>query len=150
VQPAGPPRFEQAQSRVFKSTYLLGGITYAPVDEHRFHVEAFGDPTTIDYENNTTAGTAATPGANNATPLSQRGREQGGYRITGEWAWQASKHVATKVMAGYNLNQLRVGPQGIRGIDGGLAPGQSYDWNRAPHTNLDDNTVWWNDPGGNG
>src|SRR5262249_22626882 len=103
--------------------------------------------TTIDYENNDVSGTVTLPGANNATPLSQRGREQGGYRFTGEWAWQASKHVHTKVVAGYNLNELRVGPQGIRGS---MPDGVNYNWYRAPHWNADDNTFWFNDSSGPG
>lgn len=144
AQPAGPPRFVQAPSRSFKSIYLLAGITFVPVDEHRFHVEASADPTTIDYENNDAAGTITTAGANNANPLSQRGRYQGGYRITGEWAWQASSRVSTKLMFGYNQNVLDVGPQGIRGIAAGDAVG-AYSFNRPRHINQDDSTWWFND-----
>ena len=45
---SGAPRFVQAHPTVFTSLYLTGGITFVPVDSHRFHVEAFGDPTTQD------------------------------------------------------------------------------------------------------
>lgn len=145
VQPAGPPRFVQAPSRKFQSVYLLGGVSFAPSSNHRFHFEATGDPTTIDYENNSTAGTALLPGANNATPLSQRGRFQGGYRVTGEWAWQVNEALSTKLMAGFNENKLDVGPQGLRGIDPADSGGVAYAWTRAQHFNGDDATWWFND-----
>ncbi len=148
VQPAGPPRFVQSPSRLFEAIYLLGGITYVPARDHRIHVEAFGDPTTIDYENNDGGGTSGTPGANNATPLSQRGRSQGGWRFTTEWAWQASKNVATKIMAGFNENRLDVMPQGVRGIAAEDWAGVKYAWGRAGHLNRDDSTWWFNDPDG--
>jgi hypothetical protein len=139
AQPAGPPRFVQAPSRVFEAYYLLGGITFVPVDNHRIHTEFFGDPTTIDYENNNAAS------ANQTTPYSQAGRFQGGYRATTEWAWQANKHVATKVMLGFNQNALDVGPQGIREIDAAdLINGVPYDFRRSLHTNRDDSTTWFN------
>jgi hypothetical protein len=139
VQPAGPPRFVQAPSRVFESIYLLGGLTLVPVDSHRIHTEFFGDPTTIDYENNDTST------ANSTTPYSSAGRFQGGYRATVEWAWQASKRIATKVMFGFNQNTLNVGPQGLRGIaDKDLTNGVPYDFNRPRHLNNDDGTAWFN------
>ncbi len=145
VAPAGPPRFIQGTSRVFEAFYLLGGLTFVPVDTHRIHVEVFGDPTTIDYENNDTSGSASTAGANNSTAYAQRGRFQGGHRGTLEWAWQPSKHVTTKVLAGYNQNTLDVGPQGIRGISSGnLINGVAYDFNRSQHFNRDDNSFWFN------
>jgi hypothetical protein len=140
VAPPGPARFVQAPSRVFESFYLLGGVTYVPVDSHRIHVELFGDPTTIDYENNDTASTA-----NFTTPYSQNGRFQGGHRGTIEWAWQASKHVTTKVLLGYNENKLDVGPEGLRGISSGdLINGVPYNFNRPGHSNSDDGTSWFN------
>ena len=139
VQPAGPPRFIQAPPRVFQSVYLTGGLTFVPVESHRIHIEGFADPTTIDYENN------ATTAANSTTPYSQAGRYQGGPRFTAEWAWQASNHVATKVMVGYQSNVLNVGPQGLRGIaDKDLINGVPYSWYRAAHTNGDDGTTWFN------
>ncbi|MBX3231688.1 MAG: TonB-dependent receptor [Labilithrix sp.] len=142
VTPSGPPRFVQVPSRLFESFYLLGGLTFVPADTHRIHVEAFGDPTTIDYENNNASG------ANASTPYSQAGRFQGGNRATIEWAWQASKRVTTKVLLGYNQNKLDVGPQGIRGIaDGDLINGVPYSFGRTPHVNQDDSTVWFNTGG---
>jgi hypothetical protein len=139
AQPAGPPRFVQAPSRVFISYYITAGITFVPVNEHRIHTEFFADPTTIDYENND--GT----GANSSTPYSQAGRTQGGHRATMEWAWQANKHVATKVLLGYGSNSLNVGPQGLRTIaDKDLINGVKYDFKRPLHFNQDDSTQWFN------
>jgi hypothetical protein len=139
VQPAGPPRFVQAPSAVVESIYLLGGITFVPVDSHRLHLEAFADPTSSDYEKNNTAS------ANATQPYSQNGRTFGGERVTFEWAWQASSHVATKVMVGSSENRVDTGPQGLRGInpsDG--IPGVPYDFQRPSHTNGDDGTTWFN------
>ncbi len=139
VEPAGSPRFVQAPTRVFESYYLLGGMTFVPVDAHRIHLEVFGDPTTIDYENNSGAA------ANSTTPYSQAGRYQGGQRATIEWAWQANKHVSTKVLFGVNQNQLDVGPQGIRGIEPkDLMNGVPYSFGRPAHSNQDDGTLWFN------
>jgi hypothetical protein len=139
VQPAGPPRFVQAPSTVFEDVYLTAGVTFVPAEQHRIHTEFFGDPTTIDYETNN--GSAA----NSTTPYSQSGRYQGGYRGTAEWAWQASKHVSTKVMFGINENRINVGPQGLRGIaDSDLINGVPYDFHRPSHNNADDNTTWFN------
>ena len=139
AQPAGAPRFVQAPSRNFQSFYLLGGMTFVPADNHRIHAEMFGDPTTIDYENNDGAT------ANSTTPYSQNGRFQGGNRGTIEWAWQPNKHVSTKIMAGYNSSTLDVGPQGLRGIaSGDLMNGVAYNFNRPSHTNSDDATTWNN------
>jgi hypothetical protein len=139
VQPAGPPRFVQAPSTVFNSIYVLGGVTFVPVPEHRIHVEAFADPTSADYDSNTSAS------ANSSTPYSQTGRFAGGERGTIEWAWQASKHVSTKIMLGGQQSIIETGPQGLRGIDpGDLTPGVPYDWHRPNHTNSDDGTSWFN------
>jgi hypothetical protein len=144
VQPPGAPRNVQAPSRSFVNLYLLGGVTYVPTNDHRFHFEASGDPTSIAYSNNNNALGAA--GANNSVPQAQRNQQQGGYRLTGEWAWQASRRVETKLMVGYTESKLDVGPQGLKGIaEKDLYQGVKYDWNRAQHTNLDDTTYWWND-----
>lgn len=139
AQPAGPPRFVQAPSRVFTSVYLTAGVTFVPVDAHRIHTEFFADPTSIDYENNSLSS------ANSSTPYSQAGRTQGGYRSTLEWAWQANKRVATKVLLGFAENALNVGPQGLRSIaDSDLINGVKYDFRRPRHINQDDSTVWFN------
>jgi hypothetical protein len=139
VQPAGPPRFVQAPSTVFESVYLLGGLTYVPVDAHRIHLEIFADPTSADYDSNTSAT------ANATHPYSQTGRFAGGRRGTLEWAWQANKHVATKIMLGANESTIQTGPQGIRKIAGSdLEPGLAYDFRRPSHTNTDDGTTWFN------
>jgi hypothetical protein len=139
AQPAGPPRNVQAPSTVFESVYLLGGVTFVPVDAHRIHVEAFADPTSADYDANTGAS------ANSTHPYSQTGRFAGGRRGTIEWAWQANKHVATKVMLGANESKIETGPQGLRKIDASdLEAGIAYNFNRPSHTNSDDGTTWWN------
>ena len=139
VQPAGPPRFVQAPSSVFESIYLLAGVTYVPVQQHRIHLEVFADPTSADYDQN------ATSSANNTTPYSQTGRSAGGKRGTLEWAWQASKHVSTKIMLGGNESVIETGPQGLRGIaPGDLTNGVAYDFHRPNHQNQDDNTSWFN------
>lgn len=139
VQPAGAPRFVQAPSRVFTSIYPLGGLTFVPVDAHRFHVEFFGDPTTIDYADNSSAS------ANSSTPYSQRFQNQGGYRATAEWSWLASKHVSTKVLVGYQQTRIEGGSQGVQGIDSkDLINGVPYNFQRAQHINADDSTSWFN------
>jgi hypothetical protein len=139
VQPAGPPRFVQAPSAVFESVYLLGGITFVPVDAHRIHLEGFADPSTADYQDN--IGSTA----NSTHPYSDLGRFAGGKRATLEWAWQASKHVATKVMLGSGDSTVDTGPQGLRGIaSSDLTNGVPYDFHRPQHTNSDDGTSWYN------
>jgi hypothetical protein len=139
VEPAGPPRFVQAPGALVQQLYVLGGLTFVPVDTHRIHVEAFGDPTSSDYEKNNTAS------ANSTQPYSQNGRSFGGSRVTLEWAWQASTHVATKVMVGSSQNRVDTGPQGLRGINSSDAiPGVPYDFQRPSHTNGDDGTTWFN------
>ena len=139
VQPAGPPRFVQAPSSVFESIYLLGGVTFVPVDTHRIHVEAFIDPTQADYESNTGSS------ANSTHPYSQTGRFAGGRRGTIEWAWQANKHVSTKILLGAAESKLETGAQGLFGIDkSDLERGIAYDFRRPSHTNTDDGTTWWN------
>ncbi|MBX3228800.1 MAG: TonB-dependent receptor [Labilithrix sp.] len=139
VQPAGPPRNAQAPSTVFESIYILGGVTFVPTPAHRIHVESFFDPTHADYDGNTGAS------ANSTTPYSQTGRFAGGRRGTLEWAWQANKHVATKVMIGGNESTIETGPQGLRGIDSSdLTNGVPYDWFRSNHQNQDDGTSWFN------
>ena len=138
VQPAGPPRFVQAPSNVFESIYVLGGITFVPVQEHRIHLEVFADPTSADYDSNASAS------ANSTTPYSQTGRFAGGKRGTLEWAWQASKHVSTKVMVGGNDSTIETGPQGLRGIDSGDLTNGPYDFKRPNHQNGDDGTSWFN------
>ena len=137
--PPGPARFVQAPNYLQESFNLLGGLTLVPVDNHRIHLEVFGDPTTIDYELNTSSASA-----NNTTPYSSRGRSQGGHRGTLEWTWQASKHVTTKVLAGYNQNGLNVGPQGIRSIAASDLNDGPYDFHRPGHGNSDDGTTWKN------
>jgi hypothetical protein len=139
VQPAGPPRFVQAPSAVFESVYLLGGVTFVPVDAHRIHFEIFADPSTADYFDNIGAS------ANSTHPYSQSGRFAGGRRMTLEWAWQANKRVATKVMLGTNESTVDSGPQGLRGIaDSDLTGGIPYSFNRTQHLNSDDGTLWFN------
>jgi hypothetical protein len=139
VQPAGPPRFVQAPSAVFESIYLLGGVTYVPSETHRLHLEGFADPSTADYQDNIGAL------ANSTTPYSQLGRYAGGRRATLEWAWQANKHVATKVMLGSGDSTVDIGPQGLRGIaQGDLIDGVPYDFHRSSHFNSDDGTTWFN------
>lgn len=138
VQPAGPPRFVQAPSNVFESIYILGGITYVPVQAHRIHLEVFADPTNADYDQN--AGSSA----NSTNPYSQTGRFAGGKRGTLEWAWQASKHVTTKIMLGGNESVIETGPQGLRGIDSNYLTNGPYDFHRPNHQNQDDGTSWFN------
>ena len=139
VQPAGPPRFVQAPSAIFESIYVLGGITFVPVPAHRIHVEAFADPTTSDYFTNQTGQ------ANSTHPYSQQGRFAGGKRGTFEWAWQASNHVATKIMLGSNESRIDTAPQGLRGIaSSDLTGGIPYDFHRPGHFNNDDGTSWFN------
>jgi hypothetical protein len=139
VQPAGPPRFVQAPSSVSESFYVLGGVTFVPVDAHRIHVEGFIDPQSIDYDGNTGAS------ANSTHPYSQTGRYAGGRRGTVEWAWQANKSVATKIMVGANEADVETGPQGLRGIAASdLEGGVPYNFQRPAHTNSDDGTLWNN------
>jgi hypothetical protein len=138
VQPSGPPRFVQAQSRTFNTLYTLAGITFVPVDSHRIHVEGFLDPSEIEFQDN------ASTVANTTNPYSQSGRSQGGRRMTLEWAWQASKHVSTKVMFGINQTKLDFQPMGIRDLDAELLTSGPYDFQRPAHTNRDDSTVWFN------
>jgi hypothetical protein len=138
VQPAGPPRFVQAPSNVFESIYLLAGITYVPVQQHRIHLEIFADPTSADYDSNASAS------ANSTNPYSQTGRFAGGKRGTLEWAWQASKHVTTKIMLGGNDSTIETGPQGLRGIAAGDLTNGPYDFHRPNHLNQDDGTSWFN------
>jgi len=138
VQPAGPPRFVQAQSRTFSTIYTLAGLTFVPVDQHRIHVEGFLDPSEIDFQDN------ASNAANTTNPYSQTGRFQGGRRMTVEWAWQASKHVSTKVMFGINQTTLDSKPMGLRDLDPALLTSGPYDFQRPSHFNRDDGTTWFN------
>ena len=139
VQPAGAPTFLQSPSRVFTSIYPLVGVTFVPLDAHRFHAEFFGDPTSIDYADN------ATTAANSSTPYSQRFQGQGGYRGTLEWAWLAGKHVSTKVLVGYDQHKIESGPQGVQGIDAkDLTNGIAYSFAKPSHLNRDDSTTWNN------
>jgi hypothetical protein len=139
VQPAGPPRFVQAPSAVFESVYVLGGITFVPTDSHRFHIEGFADPSTRDYDGNIGSS------ANSTHPYSQTGLWAGGRRATLEWAWQASKHITTKVMLGTGDSHVDSSPQGLRGIEArDLEAGVPYDFHRPAHSNRDDGTSWYN------
>ena len=139
-QPSGPPRYVQARPTTFTSLYITTGITFVPVDKHRFHVEVFGDPTTQDFETNQGAA------ANSTTPYSQAGRSSGGWRGTAEWAWLASKHVTAKVLVGFNQNKVNAGPQGLRSLSDVTLDSGPYNFNRPAHTNNDDGTVWFNTP----
>jgi hypothetical protein len=137
--PAGPPRFVQTPTREVQRINLTGGITFVPVDAHRIHFEAFGDPATRDYDSSVSSF------ANASDPYSAQRFYEGGHRETLEWSWQASKHVATKVMVGFNQQRFENMPQGQAGIDPqDLTNGVPYSFNRPQHVNLDDGTQWWN------
>ena len=138
VQPAGPPRFVQAPSRTFNTLYAVLGVTFVPLDRHRIHVEGFLDPSEIDFQDNASAS------ANSTNPYSQSGRFQGGRRATLEWAWQASKHVSTKVMFGVNQTGIETKPMGLRGLSSEQLFDGPYDFRRPAHSNRDDGTSWFN------
>ncbi len=137
VQPAGPPINKQAPLRVFQDIFPQGKITWAPSSQHRLMVEALGDPTYIDYENNN----AST--ANTTAPQAANGRFQGGYKVLSEWDYFINQNFDTKVLGGYSYNKLDVGPQGdVRSIDAKYGGYPGFD---VPgHNNQFDNTFWRN------
>jgi hypothetical protein len=137
VQPAGPPLNKQAPLRVFQDIFPQGKLTWAPSSQHRLMVEALGDPTYIDYENNN----AST--ANNTAPQAANGRFQGGYKVLSEWDYFMNQNFDLKVLGGYSYNRLDVGPQGaVRSIDASLGGYPGFD---VPgHINQFDNTSWRN------
>ncbi len=144
VQPAGPPINKQAPLRVFQDIFPQAKLTWAPSSQHRLMIEALGDPTYIDYENNN-SGTA-----NNTEPIAANGRFQGGYKVLGEWDYFITQNVDWKLLGGYSYNALDVGPQGsVRSVDSKLGPfsggATSYPGFDAPqHVNQFDNTTWRN------
>src|SRR5262249_12088498 len=87
VQPAGPPLNQQAPNRVTKDAFPRLKLTWAPSTQHKFMIEALGDPTYFDYENNNTST------ANTTEPLASVGRFQGGWKAISEWDYFISQNV---------------------------------------------------------
>src|SRR6266851_376959 len=143
VQPVGPPINKQAPLRVFQDIFPQGKLTWAPSGQHRLMIEALGDPTYIDYENNNSAI------ANNTEPIAANGRFQGGYKVLGEWDYFINQSMDVKVLGGYSYNKLDVGPQGsVRSVDPKLGPfsggATSYPGFDTPQHTNSDGTTWRN------
>lgn len=142
VTPLGPPLNRQAPNRVFQDIYPQLKLTWAPAAKHRLIFQGLGDPTTIDYENN--SGTTA----NVETPLASAGRFQGGWKGISEWDYFITNNLDTKVLLGYSFNSLETGPQGaVRSIDPKYG---TYDFDRPRHVNNVDDSRWFNGTSRNG
>ena len=133
VTPAGPPLNKQAPNRVFGDLYPRLKLTYAPTTTDKVTFEVLGDPTTIDYVNNTGAS------ANNTDQLASLSQLQGGYKAIGEWDHFFSPDTDAKFFAGYSYSYIENGPQGFVRNDV-----TGYDFSRAGHVNLDDGTAFYN------
>ncbi len=133
VTPAGPPLNKQAPNRVFADLYPRLKLTWAPTDADKVMIEGLGDPTTIDYVNNTGAA------ANTTDPFASLSQLQGGWKTIGEWDHFFTPDIDGKVLAGYSYSYIENGPQGY--VRGGLS---GYSFAAAGHLNNDDGTRWFN------
>ena len=133
MTPAGPPLNVQAPNRVFSDLYPRLKLTFAPTDRDKIMIEGLGDPTIIDFANNT--GSLA----NSTDQLASIAQLQGGWKAIGQWDHFFTPDIDAKVFGGYSYSYIENGPQGYvrSGVTG-------FDFTRAGHTNLDDGTSWFN------
>src|SRR5712691_6352864 len=120
VQPSGPPLNVQAPTRVFANWYPRAKLTWAPTDSDRIMFEGLGDPTTIDFVDNTSSL------ANSKDVLSQDAQLQGGWKAITELDHFFTPNIDGKILAGYSYSYIEAGAQGM--VRGGVA---GYDANRA-------------------
>jgi hypothetical protein len=115
-------------------------LSYAPANLHRIWLSTNFSPGSF---NNTNGGNAT------LGPAENHQNQNAIFGVLG-WDWFLSGNVNTQLQAGYLYELIEVGPQGwlgkidTRGCE--LFPAEvcAYDRNRPSHTNLVDNTGWYN------
>jgi hypothetical protein len=141
--PLGAPPYNIQHAAQDSQVHLIRlKLTYAPNPAHRISISGNADPA---FFNNVAGGDK-----NTYLGVVEDRQNQGGFFTIASWDWFLNPNVNTNVQAGFQVNTIEFGPQGQLGsIDKtGCDLFKRMDnctWipERAQHTNLVDNTTWY-------
>jgi hypothetical protein len=137
-----PPYNIQHPPRTFLGHLGRVKLTWAPATNHRISLSTSADPAHID---NVAGGEK-----NSRLGIAEDRQNQGGFFSILSWDWFLTPNLETNLQAGFQVNTIEGGPQGrlgsidFTGCDQfNKALNCTYNPNQPQHTNLVDNTVWY-------